>query len=334
MKFTLIAVACSHSWSNSILASVDWCGSAWIPSVLPVSIVSTAESPIIFISSCVAFFLSFLPFCFLFFFGTHTYTVASSCHRLWLAPAVFMQSRRPLWPMILSGLDSLLSPWWRMAEALPCLALNWFWGWSTHLGHIIHIRSPSSSVLIQPPRADRFILDFCFTFWKFELNMALSGSGFKRFQKYAHLLHPLAKLLWRRSGGHSKYWGSVWNVCRADLLIATLCASDWICPWVHFVGFFMRLQFAGKKTEMVGSHQSCCCHQSVAKLNGSGRTLTRNNYSGCTVLEHNRLIKKKKKDLVPTWSIFPSFIIQGCCFSLWTLLLLHGEVVPHPSIWT
>lgn len=47
---------------------------------------------------------------------------------LWLAPVVFKQSDRPLWPMILSGPDSLLSPWWRMAEALPCLVLNYCWG--------------------------------------------------------------------------------------------------------------------------------------------------------------------------------------------------------------
>lgn len=44
---------------------------------------------------------------------------------LWVAPEVL----RPLWPVILSGRpDSLLSPWWRMAEALPCLALNYYWG--------------------------------------------------------------------------------------------------------------------------------------------------------------------------------------------------------------
>lgn len=47
---------------------------------------------------------------------------------LWLAPAVFKQSDRPLWPMILSGPDSLLSPWWRMAEAFLCLVLNYCCG--------------------------------------------------------------------------------------------------------------------------------------------------------------------------------------------------------------
>lgn len=47
---------------------------------------------------------------------------------VWLAAVVFKQSDRPLWPMILSGPDSLLSPWWGMAEALLCLALNYYWG--------------------------------------------------------------------------------------------------------------------------------------------------------------------------------------------------------------
>jgi len=64
---------------------------------------------------------------------------------LWLAPAVFTQSDRPLWPMILSSPDSLLSPWWRMAEAEPCLALNYCWGRSTHLGHVTWDTSPTLS---------------------------------------------------------------------------------------------------------------------------------------------------------------------------------------------
>lgn len=67
-------------------------------------------------NSLVSINSTFTPHCFTVFINNFFF--------LWLAPAVFKQSDQCLWPMILSGLDSLLSPWWRMDEALLCFAFN------------------------------------------------------------------------------------------------------------------------------------------------------------------------------------------------------------------